>query len=100
MNFIYEPALVEYMEKKNKKAIIVEVIASNSSDFEVTELHVHFVAEKQIDFFKTKKHFRSLTAPVGEVLLPPYRLEYEDTIHFGLKSFLGIRYVYQKGIRL
>ena len=46
MNFIYEPALLEYMQKKGKNTIVVEEITSNNSDFEVTELHVHLIDEK------------------------------------------------------
>lgn len=100
MNFVYEPALREYMQKKGKRIIIVEVATSNCSDFEVTELNVHFVNEKQADYFKDKKKFRSVENGVGEVLLPPYRLEYDETVTFGLKSFLGIKQVSYQGIRL
>lgn len=100
MQFKYEPALEKYMRQKGKKTIIVEVISSNSSDFEVTELHVHFANDRQTAFFKNTKHFRAIKTDMGEVLLPPYRLEYADTITFGIKSFLGIRYVAQEGIRL
>lgn len=100
MKFVYEQALQDYMQKKGKNAIIVEVVSSNCSDFEVTELNVHFVTEKQAAYFKNRKHFRSYAAPLGEVLLPPYRLEYDDTITFGIKSFLGISLITQQGIRL
>lgn len=100
MKFVYEQALQEYMLQKKKQIIAVEVITSDHSDFEVTELHVHFVNSKRADFFKTKKHFRSHTTAMGEVLLPPYRLEYDETITFGLKSFLCFRHVTQQGIRL
>lgn len=100
MNFVYEQALQDYMQNKEKRAIIVEVVTSSCSDFEVTELNVHFITEKQAAYFKSKKRFRSYAAPIGEVLLPPYRLEYDDTITFGIKSFLGIKRVTQQGIRL
>lgn len=100
MQFVYEPALAKYMRQKGKKAIIVEIISSTSSDFEVTELHVHFVNDRQAAFFINTKHFRSIQTDMGEVLLPPYRLEYADTVTFGLKSFLGIHYITQNGIRL
>lgn len=98
MQFIFEQPLQDYMAKTGKRTVIVEVAASNCSDFEVTELHVHLINEKQADYFKTKKHFRSREVSEGEVLLPPYRLEYADTITFGLKSFLWIKYVTHKGI--
>ena len=100
MNFNYEPALENYMRQKGKHNIVVEIVSSDSSDFQVTELHVHFVDEKRTDFLTQKKSFRSLKTHMGIVLLPPYRLEYEDTVTFSLKSFLGIKYVTQRGIKL
>lgn len=100
MNFIYEPTLLEYMQKINKNAIVVEVITSNNSDFEVTELHVHLISRKQAEFFKNKKHFICKETAAGEVLLPPYRLEYDETITFALKSFLFFHWIHYDGIRL
>lgn len=100
MNFLYTKKIQNYMQQKNKHNIVVEVISSSSSDFEVTELHVHFITEKQTAFFLESKHFRSIQTKMGLVLLPPYRLEYEDTITFDLKSFLGIKYITQEGIAL
>ena len=99
MVFVYEAPLIEYMKLKGMSSIAIEVISSNS-DFEVTELHVHLVKDRQAEYFKQKKRFRGVATEHGEVLLPPYRLEYSDTITFGLKKvwiFHGIRY---SGIRL
>ena len=99
MTFVYEAPLLEYMEKKGMSAIAVEVISSNS-DIELTELHVHLIKDTQAEYFKAKKKFRGIATEHGEVLLPPYRLEYSDTITFGLKKvwiFHGIDY---SGIRL
>ncbi len=98
MKFVYEKPLLDYMLKKGKKTIAVEEITSNNSDFEITELHVHLVDEKRAGYFKTKKGYYSISTEAGAVLLPPYRLKCEDTITFGLKSFLGIKYVSYKGI--
>jgi hypothetical protein len=100
MEFHYTPELRTYMQEKGKKHIIVEVVQSDSSDFEVTELHVHFVNEKQAEYFRSKKHFTAKTTELGEVLLPPYRLEYDPVITFSLRKFLFIRYVGHEGIRL
>jgi len=87
------------MEKKGMTSIAIEVISSNS-DFEVTELHVYLIKDKQAEYFKQKKNFRGIATEHGEVLLPPYRLEYSDTITFGLKKvwiFHGVKYT---GIKL
>ncbi len=100
MKFVYEPALREYMQKRGKRTIAVEVITSDCSDFEVTELHVRFLGDKQANCFKEKKHFRGHETECGEVLLPPYRMEYDDIITFGLKSFLFVKYITYQGIRL
>lgn len=100
MRIVLEESLMAYMKEKGKKDIIVEVITSDSSDFEITELHTHFINERQKEYFKTKKHFYSKETEMGEVLLPPYRLEFCETVTFRLKSFLFIKYVTQEGIRL
>lgn len=99
MNFIYEPALQEYMKKKGKNTIVVEEITSNNSDFEITELHVHLIDEKRAEHFKSRKRYRGVKTEVGEVLLPPFKLTIDDVVTFGLKSFLGIKYVSCKGIQ-
>lgn len=100
MQIVLEDSLIAYMKEKGKKDIVVEVITSDSSDFEVTELHTHFINARQKEFFKTKKHFYSKETDLGEVLFPPYRLEIQETVTFRLKSFLFIKYVAQEGIRL
>lgn len=87
------------MRRKNKKTIIVEVAECNCTDLEVQELHVHFVDDKQAEYFKSKKRFRERETEMGAVLLPPYRLEYDEIVVFGLKSFLGFKYITQKGIK-
>lgn len=99
MEFVYEQALQEYMVQKGKKNIVVEVAQSSHSDFDVQELHVHFVNEKQAEFLKSKKRFHAKSTFMGEVLLPPYRLEYDDTVVFGLKSFLCFKMITHRGIR-
>ena len=99
MKFTYEPALLEYMTKKGKTTIVVEEVTSNNSDFEITELHVQLIDEKRAEYFKKKQGYGTVTTEAGEVLLPPFRLKYDDVVTFGLKSFLGIKYVSYKGIQ-
>jgi len=78
----------------------VEPVEVNNSDFDVTELHVYLANDKQADFFKEKKRYKGYQTSVGEVLLPNYRLEYEETVVFGLKKFLFFRYITYQGIKL
>lgn len=100
MKFVYDPDLLAYMEQKNRKNIVVEVVSANHSDIEITELHVHLVNERLTKFFKEEKKFHSILTEAGEVLLPNYKLEYDETITFGLKNFLGFKSVTYKGIRV
>ena len=99
MEFVYTPELMEYMTARGRQYLVVEVVSSDHSDFEVTELYVHVISEKKAAEF-LKKRFVSRPAPVGQVLLPPYRLHYADTVTFSLRSFLGIKSVRQEGIEL
>ena len=82
MNFVYEPALLAYMQKKGKNTIVVEEITSNNSDFEITELHVHLIDEKKAENFKSRKRYLGIKTEKGEVLLPPFRLKIDDTYQF------------------
>jgi hypothetical protein len=87
MKFVCEPELVSYMKEKGKNTIALEVITSDYSDFEISELHVHLVDEKQAQYFKNKKRYVPVQTEFGEVLLPPFRLQCEDTVCFGLKKW-------------
>lgn len=100
MTFCYDKDLLEYMQAKGKHNIVVEIASSDSSDFEVTELHVHLCSDKDAEFFKNKKRFTAHESEAGLVLLPPYKLEYDDTISFSLKKLLFIPYLKYTGIRL
>ena len=57
------------------------------------------VSEKKAAEF-LKKRFVAKPAPVGQVLFPPYRLHYAETITFSLRSFLGVKSLRQEGIEL
>ena len=99
MEFVYDDAMREYMTLKGKRHIVVEVVSSDHSDFEVTELYPHIISEKKAAEFK-RKRFVVRETDMGEVLLPPYRLQYADVIRFSLRSFLGIKSIRQEGIEL
>lgn len=99
MQFAYTDELRRYMEETGKRIIVVEV-AQSDGDFEVTELHVHFTDERQAELFQSRKKFRRLETELGAVLLPNYRLQYQDTVTFGLKKVLFWKTVSQTGISL
>lgn len=98
MKFIYEDELKAYMHEKGKRNIIVEVVTINNSEIEISELHVHFVDDRQTEIFKKEHRYRGVETEMGEVLLPHYKLNYEEEIVFGLKKFLCFRGISYKGI--
>lgn len=93
-------ALKDYMNKTGKKIIVVEVATSDSSDFEVSELYLHFTDEKQALLFEKRKNFHRFTLDWGTVLLPNYRLEYESVVTFDIKKVLFLHLLKQTGISL
>ena len=100
MKFIYEPELIEYMKEKGHKNIVVELVQINNSEIEIAELHVHFVDERQTEIFKTKKQYYSMSTEIGEVLLPHFKLTFDEEIVFGLKKFWFFKSISYRGIRI
>ena len=80
MKFVYEPELIEYMNEKGHKNIIVELVQINNSEIEIAELHVHFVDERQTELFKTKKQYSGVTTEMAEVLLPHFKLKFDEAV--------------------
>lgn len=100
MNFVYEEALKEYMNNTGKHNIIVELVTCDTSDIEITELHVFAADDKQAAIFKEKKRYRSFPTEIGEVLLPRYPLTMEEQVVFKLKKFWIFKSVGYEGIRV
>lgn len=100
MKFVYEPELIEYMKEKGHKNIVAELVQINNSEIEIAELHVHFVDAKQSEIFKTKKQYYSVSTEIGEVLLPRFKLTFDEEIVFGLKKFWIFKSISYKGIKI
>lgn len=100
MQFQYDQKLLDYMEKNNKRTIAVELVEVNNSDFEITELHVRFLDARLREQFLQKKRYRLHTTEHGEVLLPPFPLELEETVRFGLRSILCFHSITYTGIKV
>lgn len=98
MEIFLEPALQEHMKKKKKTTIIVEAVTCNNSDFEITELSVRWAGARQAAVYKEQNSYFLKQLPEFEILLPDHRTKYKDTVTFGLKSFLGIKYLTYEGI--
>lgn len=100
MEIRYEQPLRDYILKKGKKYLLVEMVEINNSDIDMTELHVRFVNQRLRDQFVEKKRYRVVETELGEVLLPRFPLQMEETVNFGLRSFLGIKSVRCTGIKV
>lgn len=100
MRFVYEPALLAHMEKKNIHTILVELVEINGSDLEVSELHVQLADLRRSTFFREKKGYGVVETEHGTVLLPRFPLKIEETVTFGLKKFLWVPYVTCRGIKI
>ena len=99
VRFSCTPALREHMKKKGRSTIVVEVVSSNS-DFEITELYIHLVKPSQAEEFLNRKGYRRAELDGGEVLLPPYRLVYDDEVVFDLRKLWIFHSIHTEGIRL
>ena len=100
MGFQYTPQLREHMKRKGRTTVLVELVEIAHTDLDVTEFHVRLADEKTKEHFLTKKRYRRLETAEGDVLLPPFPLELADTVTFGLKSFLGFKYLTCQGIKV
>ena len=100
MNFIKDDALKAHMQQSGKTNIVVEMVTAETSDIEISELHVHLVNDRQAAFFKEKKRYRAYEIEGGQVLLPRFPLECQENIRFWLKSFLIFKTVGYEGIKI
>ena len=98
--FTVSPALEAYMRKQKKMNIVVDVATSNTSDFEVSEIFLRLANGDQAEYLKTAKRFRARTWSGGEVLLPPYRLAYEERVRFDMKKYWFYHHLTAEGIHL
>ncbi len=98
MNISYEQSLIDYMQKKNYSAIVVEQIDPIGCCADTSELLLRFVNEKGADKLRDQA-IRQLDAPFGELFVMIRGLDYDDEITFGLQIFLGLKDITVKGIR-
>ena len=101
----FSPELWEHLRTKSKKNIVVEVATSDTSDFDVTEIFLRTCDNKHREYLISKKKYRpqeiqGIDPEEAIVLLPNYRLEISDEIHFGLKKILIFNKITYEGIKL
>ena len=100
MRFVFEPALTEYMKKKKKTVLCVEVASSDHSDIEIAEIYLRLADDRFAAYLLEKKRYREMPAEGGRVLLTPYRLSYDETVTFSLKKQFFFHRITFDGIRL
>jgi len=100
VELVLTPALTRYMREKNRQAVVLDVASANASDIEITELFCRLVKESQIPYLVEKKRFHPREAAGFTVLLPNYRLAYDDVVTFDLKKRLCFRSVTVTGARI
>ena len=101
MTIEFTPALKAYLEGRKKQIISVEIASSDHSDFDVTEIFLRLVSEDFADYLIKKKNYRARTTEDGgTVLLPAYRLEYDDKVVFDLRTRWIFKHITYTGIRL
>lgn len=100
MTIHYTDELIAHMEKKKNHTILVELVEISNTDVEVTELHVYLPHPRQKERFLQEKRYRSIPTEVGEVLLPPYPLQLDEEITFGLKKLWIFTTLSYTGIKL
>jgi len=99
VTFIIEPELREWLREKDHTVIAVEIDSSSRCDFEVQEFHIRAVTKKHAAAMEKQKGMHRRQAEDGtEILLPNYRLEYEQEVRFGLKKVLCFHIITQTGI--
>lgn len=100
MTIRYTPELLEYMDKKNNHTILVELVEINNTDVEVVDLHVYLPHPRQKEKFLQEKKYRTVTTEVGDVLFPPYPLQIEEDVTFGLKKMWIFTSLSYEGIKI
>lgn len=100
MEVIYSDELKAFLAGKKRQNVSIEVASSDHSDIEITELFVRLVTDDFANYLLEKKRYRSIPAPVGQLLLPPYRLVLADTIRVDVKKKLWFHRVVFTGVSL
>ena len=99
------PELADYLKKKNRSILCLEVAQSNTSDIEIAEPYLRIINQEQADYLKGKKRYRSCPLVIdehmeGAVLLAPYHLTMEDVVTFGRKKVFLFHFLTIDGVRL
>ena len=100
MIFLIDEALKLHMKHTGKNNIMVEMVTAETSDIEISELHVYLVDDKQAKIIKERKRYRGYEIEGGEVLFPPFPLQLQEEVRFWLKKVWIFKTVGYEGIKI
>lgn len=100
MKIEYSAEFSDYMKRKRKAYAVVAVAEAAHSDIEITEIFVRVCDEGHADYLKKKKRYREVADGDRRVLLPPYRLDYEETLRFFIRKQFIFKTLAVEGVRL
>lgn len=98
MRVTYDQKLKDYMAKKGYSHIELGMVQANTCCSGFADVYTGFLTPKGAESLKGKI-VRRIPGEVGEVLVTDRGLEFDDEIHFGLKSFLGAKDITVEGVR-
>lgn len=99
MHITYSEKLKQYMRDKNLSHIEIGVVEATGCCAGFSEIVVNFVVDKDVPKLKGKV-IRTLTGEIGDILVTSRIIEFDDTIHFDLKSFLGVKDISFTGLHV
>lgn len=99
MQITYSDKLKQYMQQKNLTHIEIGVVDTKGCCAGYSEIFVNFVADKDMPKLEGKI-IRTLTGEIGDILITARTVELDDTIHFDLKSFLGVKDISVTGVHV
>ena len=102
MNITYSDKLLAYLQKKGVSNLRVSLMET-TVESGYAEVLVEPVTQDHIDDFTTAKYRYVHTIDGGEQLggniyVTSRGLEFDEDVHFDLKSFLGLKHVVVRGI--
>ena len=116
MRFVCTEEVEKRLRSGKRPCIVIEVARSDHSDFDVTELFLRTCTTEHAQYLTGKKRYRMYPleaesavsaadgraegAPLLQVLLPPYYLEYDPVVRFYLKKTWLFRQLRVEGVRL
>lgn len=105
MKITISEELKKYLEHKNKKNIVVEVMSTDHSDFDITEIYIRTCDFSHRGYLRDKKGYKEFPIENAQgngmaVLFKPYKLEIADEVSFDLQKKWIFKSITYDGIKL